>query len=377
MNIAFYTDTFLPAVDGVVTSIRNFSTELQKRGHNVYIFAPASGTNTATDSANVFYVRGITFKNYPQYSLGLSPFVGSLKMRELDIDIVHAQTPFTMGMAGMINAKLNKLPLVGSFHTMFTDSSVIKTYAGSNKFMKNIANKYSWAYAKFFYSKCNTIIVPSAVVERILNEKGINNTTIVDGSVDLKRFNRKVNGRQVRERLIGKNHKLVLYVGRTSKEKRLSVMIKAAARLKDRKITFVVAGTGPALDYYKSMVNRYNLNDTFKFTGFIDDKDLPKYYAACDAFCIPSTFETQGVVSLEAMACGKPVIGADYMALGEVIRNGKNGEKFIPGDSTDCAKKIEKVINNVSQYKETVGTAEKYSIERITDKLLKVYKELV
>lgn len=365
----------MPAVDGVVTSITNFSKELQKRGHNVYIFTAGSGGNENT--ANVFYVRGIKFKKYPQYSIGLSPFFGSLKMREFKIDLVHAQTPFTMGMSGMINAKLNKLPLVGSFHTMFTDKAVIKEYAWSSKFMKNFANKYSWGYARFFYSKCNTVLAPSPVIDRILHENGINNTQIVENSVDIHKFNRKVNGKQVRDHLIGKNRKLVLYVGRISKEKKLSVLIKAAARLKEKKIAFVVAGTGPAVDHYKSIANRYNLNDTFKFTGFIDGKELPKYYAACDAFCIPSTFETQGVVSLEAMATGKPVIGADYMALGDLIKSGKNGEKFIPGDSVDCAKKIEKVINNPSQYKQTVRTAENYSIERTTDKLLKAYKDLL
>ncbi len=376
MNIAFYTDSFLPATDGVVTAIRNTSEELQRRGHKVYIFAPGSGGNDSKQE-NVFYVRGITFKKYPQYSLGLSPFFGSMKMRDLDIDIVHAQTPFTMGMSGMINAKLNKLPLVGSFHTMFTDRAVINEYAASGQFMRNMVKKYSWGYAKFFYSKCNTVIAPSGVIERILHENEINNTIIVENGVDTKRFNPKVSGKSIRSRLIGNNRKLVLYTGRISKEKRLSTLIKAAARLKDRKIMFVAVGTGPALDHYKSMVNRYNLNDKFKFIGFVENKELPKYYAACDAFCIPSTFETQGMVALEAMASGKPVIGADYMALGELIANEKNGEKFIPGDSADCAKKIEKVINNVSQYKEMVKTADGYSVERTTDKLLKAYRDLV
>ena len=77
------------------------------------------------------------------------------------------------------------------------------------------------------------------------------------------------------------------------------------------------------------------------------------------------------------MACGKPVVGADYMALKELIINGVNGEKFKPGDGKDCAKKIEKVLDNINDYDKVAGTVKKYSIESTTDKLIKVYEELI
>ena len=125
------------------------------------------------------------------------------------------------------------------------------------------------------------------------------------------------------------------------------------------------------------MSHNYHLQDKFRFIGAVDHAELPKYYAACDAFCIPSTFETQGVVSVEAMACGKPVIGADYLALRELIKNGRNGEKFIPEDSRDCASKIRKVIYNIDTYKEMTNTAKSYSIERTTDHLLGLYKRVI
>ena len=147
--------------------------------------------------------------------------------------------------------------------------------------------------------------------------------------------------------------------------------------LKNDNFRFVIAGSGPALDYYKSMVTRYRLNNIFDFTGFIENHKLPAYYAAADAFCMPSTFETQGIVTLEAMACGKPVIGADYLALKELIINGKNGEKFKPNDHYACARKIRKVIYNIGSYKDMLNTAKEYSIERTTDKLLDAYKKII
>jgi len=168
-----------------------------------------------------------------------------------------------------------------------------------------------------------------------------------------------------------------MYVGRLSKEKRIETLIKSARALKDENVRFVLVGTGPAYNHYLHMVDRLNLGDKIKLVGFVGNNELPKYYAACDAFCIPSTFETQGIVSLEAMACGKPVIGADYLALSDLIKNGKNGEKFRPGDANACARKIRKVLYNIDSYKGMLDTAKRYSIERTTDDLLNMYKRIL
>jgi 1,2-diacylglycerol 3-alpha-glucosyltransferase len=380
LKIAFYTDTFMPAVDGVVISIKNFTNELEKRGHSVYIFTAGNDKKIQimNESPKIFFTRGIKFRKYPQYTFAMFPFFSSLKIRELDIDLIHSHTPFSMGISALTTAKLNKLPLIGSFHTLFTDKEVIKEYLPSNSFMKDVATKYSWKYARFFYNKCDIVLPPSTVIKNLLQKQNIMNTSVVENGIDLKLFNPKVNGKRIRETMLNKkNDKIVLYVGRISKEKRIDTLIKAAKILKNKDILFILIGNGPALDYYIKMVNTFKLNDKVKFLGLIPNEKLPEYYSAADLFCIPSTFETQGIVSLEAMACGKPVVGADYMALSELIKNGKNGEKFVPGNSVDCAKKIEKVINNMDEYKETVATAKNYSVEKTTDKLLGIYKEFI
>ena len=376
MNIAFYTDSFYPAVDGVVISISNFTRELEKRGHKVYIFTAGNSKNN-DKSMNVFFMRGIKFSKYPQYTVAMFPFLSSLKMRELDIDIVHAHTPFSIGLAALTNARLNKLPLVSTFHTLFNDNAVINEYVSSNNFMRDAIKKYSWNYAKFFYNKCDRVITPSVTIEDLLKKNGITNTTVVENGIDLKKFNNKIRSMHVKNWITdGKDYKLVLYVGRISKEKRIDTLLKAANILKNKRIFFGIVGTGPALEHYKEIAQKYKL-DKVKFLGFVENNDLPKYYNAADIFCIPSTFETQGIVSIEAMACGKPVVGADYMALKELIINGVNGEKFKPGDFKDCAKKIEKVLDNIEEYNKTISTIKKYSIEKVTDKLIKVYEELI
>ncbi|HUC38750.1 MAG TPA: glycosyltransferase [Candidatus Acidoferrum sp.] len=379
LRIAFYTDTYLPAVDGVVTSILNTKRELERRGHEVYIFTSGESMSKPLTEIehNVYAVHGVKFNRYPQYRLAIFPFLASVKLNEIKPDIIHAHTPFMMGLSGLSMAKINRLPMVGTFHTFFTDKSVLAEYGGG-KAVEKVMIRAAWPYARFFFKKCNRVIAPSLTTANVLQRHGINNTIVVPNGVDTRRFNPDVQSSRIRKSITkSKRDKVVLYVGRMSKEKRVDVLIRAAARLKGHGIKFVFAGTGPAAHRYQHLAARLGLRDTARFVGFVPDKDLPKYYAAADVFCTPSTFETQGIVAIEAMAAGTPVVGANSRELREVVKNGRNGEKFRAGDAGDCARKIEKVINNQSAYKEMVKTAERYSIKNVTDTLLNVYKEII
>jgi 1,2-diacylglycerol 3-alpha-glucosyltransferase len=378
LKIAFFTDTYLPAHDGVVNSILNFRKELQKRGHEVYIFAAgnAQSRKIAAGQKDTYIIRGMKLRRYPQYNLALLPFTSASKFDEINPDIVHSHTPVLMGAWALALAKMNKTPIVSTFHTLFTDKFIIREYA--TKRATNLFQKYSWKYARFYYTRCNEVMAPSKTIKDVLEKKGISNVDVVPNGVDLNRFNPKVDGSKIRGQLLNnKDEKMVLYVGRMSGEKRIETLLKAAKQLHDENIRFVFVGAGPAQGRYSRLASKLKINDKVEFMGFVDDKILPNYYASADLFCIPSMFETQGIVSLEAMACGKPVVGADFYALKDVIKNGKNGEKFVPNDSKSCARKIKKVINNISSYKETVETAKMYSVETTTDQLLKVYKKVI
>jgi 1,2-diacylglycerol 3-alpha-glucosyltransferase len=378
LNIFFYTDTFLPAVDGAVTSMLGFKEELESRGHKVVIVA--SGNKKTKEMVkgrdDIIVVPSVKFKRYPQYNFALMPFMAASKIGVYDADVVHVQTPFTVGTYGLLVSKMGKIPSVGSFHTLFTKSTVIKEYGVSNPITRRLFIKYAWPYAKFFYGSCTRVVAPSNSIKSLLERKGIGNIDVVPNGVDTKRFTPQVKGAKLKHIITGDDSsKLVLYMGRVSKEKNIGTMIRAAKVLsqKKKRIKFIIAGTGPAMDYYIKLVHKNRLEKIVKFAGFVSEKELPKYYAAADLLCMPSTFETQGIVSLEAMATGKPVVGADYLALSELIKDGKNGEKFKPLDYKGCAMKIEKVINNLPHYKECTKTAREYSIAKVTDKLLKTY----
>ena len=379
LSIAFYTDSYLPAVDGVVSSILNFKAELERRGNKVYVFT--SGKPGQRLGKDVFVYPGVRFKPYPQYNVAIFPFNSSSKLKDLSIDIIHAQTPFVMGFAGLVASKFGRYPIASTFHTMINNKSVINQYYPRNKGLKNFTKKYLWMYTKFFYMRSNVTIAPTETIMRYLKKHGISNTTVVPNSVDIKRFNEKASGEKMKRRIgVKGREKVVLYLGRISKEKRLDVMLKACRILTKRgeRVRFVLGGKGPAEELYRNMAVRLGIRDKVEFLGFVDQKDLPSLYAAADAFCMPSTFETQGIVCLEAMATGKPVVGANYLALKDLIKNGKNGERFAPGDYTTCANKIERVLNSPETYRRNaINTAREFSVEKTTDRLLDTYNSVL
>jgi len=290
---------------------------------------------------------------------------------------VHSQTPFTMGFEGMLAARLSKYPLVGSFHTLLNHKSLSVYFPKSIKPLY----KYMWKYVKFFYRRCDTVIVPSNTIASKLKKYKVGNISVVPNGIDTSVFNTKVSPEKALKSFgLDDSKRRILYLGRLSKEKNIDVFIKAAAKLakKDDGIEFVIGGTGPFSEYYKRLAARLGLGHKIKFLGFVSQELLPSLYAASDAFCMPSTFETQGIVCLEAMALGKPVIAAETPVLNEFVKNGYNGERFKAKNYLDCARKIERVLNNSEAYRKgALSTAKEFSLEKVTDELISVYKDTI
>ena len=179
-----------------------------------------------------------------------------------------------------MRSKLNKTPLVGTFHTMFMDESAIKEYTFDNKMLQRFIIKYSWHYARLFYNSCDEVIAPSRAIKELLAKNGIAGADIVPNSVDLERFNTKVDGSAVRSKLgFRDGDRVVLYAGRVSREKRLETMIRAAGLIKEERVKFLVVGAARPTTTTSTMVRRSGLGHRFTFTGFIENKELPEYYA--------------------------------------------------------------------------------------------------
>ncbi len=376
LKIGFFTDTYLPNVDGVVTTLVNYRTELEKRGHKIYVFSSGDNkTMQANRDPRVYFFKSVKFPPYPQYKIALFPFNSSAIAEKNKIELVHCHALTSMGLAAIKTSRDLRVPLVGTFHTMVP--------VAAKQMLGKTAERILWKATSLFYSKFDVVTSPTKTVQKILESKGVD-SIVLPNAIDTSVYNPRIDASVVKN-IVGAE-KIVLVAGRLSQEKTVDVIVRAAPEILNEthgtSVKFVVTGDGPARKQLESLVKSEGLEEKFIFTGFVKREDLPSYYAACDCFATASTFETQGLALLEAMACGKPVVGADSTAIPEAVKNGRNGFLFKPGDEQECAERIVKILGmKKSDYarmsKNARATALEFSIPKSTTKLLKVYDQVL
>lgn len=378
MKIALFTDTYLPAVDGVVTSVLATRRQLLADGHEVVVFAPEDPKRRGTNEAGTVYVRAKEFRTYPGYRLAMFPGREVDLVKDYEIDVIHSHGVGFVGVKGLWAAWQARIPIVQTFHTMIQDTLPFYSPFGLNL---HLLERGLRLYLRIFLRKCQGVVVPSrAILDEILAlspEATI--ADVIPTGVDPERFRPDVSGQSIRNRWGLNGHDVILHVGRVAPEKNLGTLINAFRAVKevnpDAKL--LIVGSGPYLEKYYDMVRHLDLSGEVIFTGFVPDADLPRYYAAADAFAIASKFETQGLVVLEALASGRPVAGADYRAIPEFVRDGVNGALFAPNDVQGCADAILRCLGA----RDSMGTAAResalpFSITRCTRRLEDLYTRL-
>ena len=375
MNVGFFTDTWLPNADGVVNSMVASRSELEKRGHKVSVFT--SGDRQTNHGRRVFVHKSVKVPAYPQYKFAVFPYASAVKQAyDQRLELVHSHAIASMGLAAIGAAKTLKLPLVGTYHTMLPSAV---QYVTDNVTGQYFLTQATWRAVRLYYKTFDAVFAPSNVIAKELGEHGVE-ASVVSNGINVKRFNpRRARAARIRRKLGAGKKKIILTAGRMGFEKNVDIIIKAAPRvLREHDALFVVGGRGPSKQMCEALVKEWGLKDAVKFAGFIPDAELPDYYAAADVFVTGSTFETQSLVVLEAMACGTPVVGANALAIPEAVKNGRTGYVFEPGDAADCARKISKVLGlKKLSYNKLAKNARRFaetkSIERATDDLLHEY----
>ncbi len=332
------------------------------------IFAPSGdeGTNTS---------RSIPFVFNPEYEIGLSR--GKSLEDEFDqkkIDLVHIHTPFSLGAAALRASRNRELPAVGTFHTLLSEY-IHYVSESIPDFIKDLLIKGTWKYVTEFYKKFEIVTAPSTPIKERLMEKGIKNIFVLPNAVDADHYHPADDEE--------KKDSFVLFVGRIGKEKKLEVLIEAAPKILEEfpELDFEIIGKGLHKNWYQNLVKERGLEDKFNFRGYVAEEELVKSYQNCDVFVIPSDTETQGLVALEAMACGSPVVGARAGGLKYTISHGSDGFLFSPGSTSELSKYVIKLLKN-EEMRTEMGRkarekAEKFSAERIGDRWIDFYSKIL
>jgi 1,2-diacylglycerol 3-alpha-glucosyltransferase len=364
MRIGYFTDTFLPQRNGVVSSILSFGPELVRRGHEVIIFCPRSSVKEY-NGMEVRSYPSVAFRPYPEYKIAVPRGSDSLPK----LDIVHTHSPFSLGVFGLRVAKKQGVPRVSTFHTLL--SEYVRYLS---RFGKGVFRRIAWRYCRLYYNRCHKIIAPSNALKRILLQHQIKKPiVVVPTGIDLDLFT-PIGKEKARKKLGIKDEKVFLSLGRLGFEKNIDAVLHAL-RYVDAKL--IIVGRGPAEKKLKNLRRKLGLQKKVFFKGYVPGELKPFYYSAADAFIIASTSETQAVVVAEAMACGTPVIGANSLAIPEVIKDGKNGHLFEPNATEHLSEILQNFDLSEKMRAHALKTGKKFSIEKCVNKLEKFYRHLL
>ncbi|TYL35924.1 glycosyl transferase family 1 [Natronococcus pandeyae] len=366
-RVAAFTDTYLPTVNGVTYTVRTWRDRWVRRGGRMEVVFPDAAGYDPSDGEHP--VSSVGFPFYGGFRLGRPRVPRSLPR----VDVVHAHTPFPIGLAALRYARKESRPLVASYHT---PTAAYAPYVAPGKRLADLVGRGATAYERRFYDRADLVLVPSATTREEVRERvGVSTPVrVVPNGVDTERF-RPVDAAGFRDRYDLPDGPLVGYTGRHGHEKRLEELLEAAARLETDRVTLVLGGDGPARPALERQAAALGVDA--RFLGVLDRDELPSLYAALDVFAFPSPVETQGLVALESIACGTPVVAADSGALAETVSDGETGLHYPPGDPAAFARRIERLIDESARFGERcLERRAVIGVDRSIARLQRVYASL-
>ena len=388
MKIGIFTDTYNPVTSGVVTSINMIEQEMKKRGHQVYVFTTSKSIQP-NENQTLYMLNSIPLLIAKQYKNRIATFYSrevAKQIKELNLDIIHTQSEFSLGAFGKIISRKYDIPFIHTYHTMWEDYvHYITPIKGRNIYLKRLVRKFS----RRFLRKAECVITPSNKTAKYLKYKcNVKNKPIyvIPTGIDIKPFNRNNFSLDEKNRLkeslgIKSEEKVILFLGRVATEKSIDVLMNVMPSIFNeyQNCKFLIVGDGPSKKDLEEQAKQLHIQEKVIFTGKVPYSEVPKYYNLGDIFVNASLTETQGLTFIEAMAAGLPVVAKYAPNLSEYIKNGKNG--ILVKKNADFKTAILKVLKDDTLKNTLIAngykTAKEYSIEQFGDKLEMLYSEII
>lgn len=365
-RIAAFTDTYLPTVNGVTYTVDTWRDRWEAMGGKMDVVYPDSRYDPA---AGEHPVHSLPLPVYEGFRLGTPRIPDAFRADDGGPDIVHAHTPFGLGLAGLRMARRLDLPFVVSYHT---PTAAYAGYLSDVTPVRRLVSRFARNYEDWFLGRADAVVVPTATAATMLPKAA--KPRVVSNGVDTDHF-RPTEGCPVRERYgLPADRPLVGYTGRHGHEKRLERIIDAIPEL-DREVGVVFGGDGPARGELEALAAERDVRA--HFLGFLDREELPALYSTLDAFVFPSPVETEGLAALEAIACGTPVVAAETGGLAETVDDGETGALAPGDDPVAFAGAIERVLAEQDRLHERcLDERGALAVDRSLDRLRGIYASL-
>jgi glycosyltransferase involved in cell wall biosynthesis len=368
MKIALFTETFLPKVDGIVTRLKHTIEHLQRNGDSVLIFCPDGGLESY-HGARIYGLSAFPLPIYPELKLALPrPEIGE-ELEKFQPDLIHVVNPAVLGLAGIFYAKSTNTPLLASYHTH------LPKYLEHYGF--GILEGLLWELLKGAHNQAKLNLCTSSVMVEELRQHGIDRVDLWQRGVDTETFHPSRATPEMRHHLTQgePEQPLLLYVGRLGAEKEIEQIKPVLAAIPGARLAIV--GNGP----HRAELESYFAGTNTYFVGYLAGEELAAAYAVADAFVFPSRTETLGLVLLEAMAAGCPVVAARSGGIPDIVTDGKNGYLFDPEDPDGAIVATQKLLAdpaaNLNLRQNARAEAERWGWAAATSQLQDYYQLVV
>lgn len=366
MRVAIFSETFLPKWDGIAHTVCRLLEHLEARGHESIMFAP-EGAPPKYASTPIIGYPAFACPGYPDLKLtSLGVHLGK-EVAEFAPDVIHAVSPFFLGLAGLLRGRNLGIPLVASYHTD------VPGYM--EKYGVPLLREPFWLYFRMVHGLADLNLCPSRFTQAELEAHGIQNVEIWSRGVDADLFHPSNRSEAWRDEMPDGDGPILLYVGRLAPEKRIDLIRPVLDDVPGSRLAIV--GDGPI----RSELERLFAGTPTRFLGYLSGASLARAYASSDIFTFPSENETFGNVVLEAMASGLPVVAARRGGPVEHVTDGVNGFLHTPGSVGELSGFVRLLASNGEMAAELSAGAREYATSRtwenVMDGLIEKYETLV
>ena len=382
MRIAFFTNCYKPLVNGVVTSISSLKEAYERKGHDVYIFAPRV-KDYIDQKRNVFRYRSVNLTSKVKYPLPI-PLSFRVKkvITEFNPDIVHFHHPFLLSFPAIMYGKKLGIPKILTLHTQY------EQYA---YYVSPVPERVTQEAIKMIISnlayKTDCITTPSDSMKKIMENYGIKNRIeVIPNAIRLISFKEddELKRTEIKKKYnLKEDDKIILFVGRVASEKSIDTIIKALEIIKKRdnnKVKLLIVGNGPAMDELQQLTRTLKVEKDVVFAGTVSNEEIQHYYKMAYLFTITSTSESFGIVIIEALASGIPVLAVRAPGAADILTDDLDG-LLVDDDVEKFADALEKIIREPELReklsKGALKTSEKYNIDTISERMLNLYREVI
>jgi glycosyltransferase involved in cell wall biosynthesis len=378
MHIALFTNTYHPVVSGVVRSVSAFRQALTDLGHIVFVLSQHA-SNYEDNEPFIFRYPAFELPIHNRFpvTIPVSAFIDKL-LPSLKLDVIHSHHPFLLGQTAARKAGELQLPLVFTFHTRYRDYS---HYISLNQtVVKEIIDRWLGVYMH----QCQHIVVPSESIRKLLADLyGVHDrVSVIPTGIDLRPYQTKNNRRHFRQQKGWGDDRVLISVGRLAKEKNWHILLDAAAEvmstLPDARL--VIMGEGEERHSLEDQARQLGIAERVELPGAIPFAEVPQHLFAADLFCFASITETQGLVTLEAMAADLPVVAVDASGTSDVINHEVEG-LLTENSAQALAQAIVRTLHDDHLCNSLRAAArakvQAYDIRRQAERLTAVYEQAV